>query len=61
MNYSGQITVISRAHRYDIYENANKINYLPFRKYLLNKVDYVSHAQITVTMYLKRNIKILNL
>ena len=53
MNYSGQITVISRAHRYDIYENANKINYLPFRKYLLNKVDYVFPCSDNGTMYLK--------
>ena len=53
MNYSGQITVISRAHRYDIYEDANKINYLPFRKYLLNKVDYVFPCSDNGTMYLK--------
>ena len=45
--------MISRAHRYDIYEDANKINYLPFRKYLLNKVDYVFPCSDNGTMYLK--------
>lgn len=33
--------VITRAHRYDLYSDRNRIGYLPIRKYLLEKVDYV--------------------
>lgn len=41
---SGQckkVKLISRAHGYDVYEEVNKLNYLPLRAYLLNKVDAV--------------------
>lgn len=37
----GKVRLVSRAHGYDVYENVNKLNYLPLRAYLLNKVDAV--------------------
>ena len=57
MHYSGKIVVISRAHRYDIYEDANKICYLPFRNYLLKKVDYIFPCSDSGTNYLKTKYK----
>lgn len=36
---------ISRAHGYDLYEERNELNYLPFRKYIkenLNEIDFIS-------------------
>lgn len=39
------IKTISRAHGYDLYENRNELNYLPFRKYVndnLNEIHFIS-------------------
>lgn len=39
------IKTISRAHRYDLYEERNNLNYLPFRKFIndnLNKIYFIS-------------------
>ncbi|ALS01635.1 hypothetical protein ATZ33_09710 [Enterococcus silesiacus] len=33
--------IISRAHGYDVNENANFLNYLPSREYLLSNMDFV--------------------
>lgn len=33
--------IVSRAHRYDLYENESKLNYLPEREYLLKNIDYI--------------------
>lgn len=33
--------VICRAHGYDLYENANRFDYLPFRPYMLQRIDKV--------------------
>lgn len=35
------ITTISRAHRYDLYEERNDLNYLPFRKYINDNLDKI--------------------
>lgn len=35
------IKTISRTHRYDLYEERNKLNYLPFRKYINNNLDKI--------------------
>lgn len=35
------ILVVSRTHRYDLYEYADQNNYIPFRKYLFRNVDKV--------------------
>lgn len=36
-----KIRVISRAHGYDLYENRNSLNYLPFRRYIDNHIDRI--------------------
>lgn len=33
------VKLFSRAHRYDVYENMNALNYLPLRRYLLENCD----------------------
>lgn len=35
------LPIISRAHRYDIYEDQHKNHYIPLRKYILDNLDYV--------------------
>lgn len=35
------VRLISRAHRYDLYEDKNALNYLPLREYLLEQYDFV--------------------
>lgn len=35
------IKIISRAHGYDLYEERNSLNYLPFRKYINNNLDKI--------------------
>lgn len=35
------VKAVSRAHRYDLYEYRNELNYLPLRRYILNKLDKV--------------------
>lgn len=40
MNHDN-VKIISRAHRYDLYEYAEKDQYIPFRKYLLNNTDMI--------------------
>ncbi len=35
------IKTISRAHRYDLYEERNGLNYLPFREYINNNLDKI--------------------
>ena len=49
----GNIKLISRAHRYDLYENKNRLNYLPLRKYLLEKVDAVYPCSVDGEKYLR--------
>lgn len=48
------IKLISRAHRYDIYEDVNSLNYLPLRAYLLNKVDAVYACSRDGEMHIKK-------
>lgn len=35
------IQKISRAHRYDLYEERNMLNYLPYRKHLLQQYNFI--------------------
>jgi len=44
--------VISRAHRYDLYENRNKANYIPFRRETLSAIDAVYPCSQDGTEYL---------
>lgn len=38
--FNGHIA-FSRAHRYDLYESIDKYEYIPYRNYLCNKLDYI--------------------
>lgn len=51
--YTGDVVLVSRAHRYDIYEEANKAKYLPFRERLLNGLDRVFPCSADGTAYLQ--------
>lgn len=51
--YTGKIVLVSRAHRYDIYEEANKTNYLPFRSRLLNGIDRIFPCSADGTKYIQ--------
>lgn len=47
------VKVISRAHRYDIYDYSNNINYLPLRKFLLKNLNNVYPISSDGIEYLK--------
>lgn len=53
LQYKGRILLVSRAHRYDIYEEANRIKYLPYRSLLLNELDYIFPCSDDGADYLK--------
>ncbi|MBI6027018.1 glycosyltransferase [Clostridium perfringens] len=40
-NISNKVTLISRAHRYDLYELNSPLKYLPERKFLLENLNYI--------------------
>lgn len=46
------IKLVSRAHRYDIYEDKNAFNYLPLREYLLERYDCVFPCSENGTQHL---------
>lgn len=48
------VRIVSRAHRYDLYEDRNKLNYLPMREYFLDKVDAVYVCSRNGAEYLKQ-------
>ena len=48
------IRIVSRAHRYDLYEERNRLNYLPMREYILNKIDKVYVCSQNGADYLKQ-------
>lgn len=45
--------MFTRAHRYDLYEKQNKLNYLPYRKLFLSKYNFVFPCSENGTRYLK--------
>lgn len=47
------VKMITRAHRYDLYEDENKTGYLPYRKLFLKKYDYVFPCSNNGTEHLK--------
>lgn len=51
---SENVKLISRAHRYDLYENATKFNFLPERKFILSSLDVIYPVSNDGTTYLKR-------
>lgn len=44
---------LSRSHRYDLYENETKLQFLPQRDYLFNYLDYIFPVSDHGTAYLK--------
>ncbi|WP_158007197.1 glycosyltransferase [Floricoccus tropicus] len=47
--------LISRAHRYDLYEEENKLKYLPLREYLLKNIDYIFPVSKNGTSVLRKD------
>lgn len=45
--------IFSRCHRFDVYEYANKIDYIPFRKYILSKLDNIYSISEDAKLYLE--------
>lgn len=50
--YNNKVKVISRAHRYDLYEEENSLNYLPLREWLIKNIDKVYPCSNDGTVYL---------
>lgn len=48
------VKLVSRAHRYDVYENVNALNYLPLRAYLLNEVNMLFPCSIDGETHIKK-------
>lgn len=49
--------IISRAHRYDLYENESKFKYLPERKFLIEKLDYIYPCSLDGKKHLEDKYK----
>lgn len=47
--------IVSRAHRYDLYEEQHINNYIPLRKYILNQIDIVFPCSEHGVNYIKQN------
>lgn len=47
------VKLISRAHRYDVYEDMNALNYLPLRRFLLERCDAVYPCSDSGTQHIK--------
>lgn len=47
--------MITRAHRYDLYEEKNKANYLPYRKLFLDSYDDIFPCSDNGTWHLQKN------
>lgn len=52
--YNVSVRIVSRAHRYDIYEYANKLHYLPERKNLFEHVEQVFACSQDGANYLRK-------
>ncbi|HAP8953294.1 glycosyltransferase [Enterococcus faecium] len=48
------VFMFTRTHRYDLYENRNALNYLPYREFLLNNFDYIFPCSDNGTQYLQK-------
>lgn len=53
------IYCFSRAHRYDLYEEENRIKYLPYRKLFLKEYDNIFPCSENGSLYLKNKYNIL--
>lgn len=52
--YFSNSIIVTRAHRYDLYENRYKYNYIPYRKYILRNSDLVLPISKDGVEYLKK-------
>ncbi len=51
-----EASLVSRAHRYDLYPYANKVNYLPEREFLAENADYIYPCSKNGEQFLKSQI-----
>jgi hypothetical protein len=51
---------VTRAHRYDLYEERNSLNFLPFRKYIWESVDSISFISEHGREYYKNKYKVID-
>lgn len=54
---SKSLVNISRAHRYDLYEERNDLNYLPFRKFINDNLDKIAFISEDGREYFKEKYK----
>lgn len=47
-------TAFTRCHRFDIYEEANKIQYIPYRKYILSNINKIYAISDDAKIYLEK-------
>ena len=55
--YFHNAVVVSRAHGYDLYEDRNRLNYLPCRIYLMSRLHMIYPCSFDGEKYLKNNYK----
>lgn len=54
-NWKSNCSIISRAHRYDLYEDQHTNKYIPLREVILSGLDYVFPCSENGTEYVKKN------
>lgn len=52
--YNSQVKITTQAHGYDLYEYRNKLGYLPFRNYMMSKIEAVYPCSKDGAKYLGR-------
>lgn len=58
--FNGNAKMCSRAHGYDLYEDRNKLNYLPFRKLFAENIDLISFISINGMSYFTKKYTVRN-
>ena len=48
------VVLVSRAHRYDLYEYSNSLNYLPVRNFLAKNINYLYPCSKDGSSYIKK-------
>lgn len=46
------VKCVTRCHRFDVYEYANKLNYLPYRAFILSSMDEIYPISVNAYQYL---------
>ncbi len=49
-------TLVSRAHRYDIYQDINRLKYLPLRRFLAENTEMIFPCSLDGEKYLKKQL-----